>query len=119
MTLYMIEIRVQDYDKALAWYRDLLGLAVEVEDRPNRFVTLKAGGARISLKEGEGAAAGRDAVNLTFEVADLDATVSKLRSQGVEVGDPFESPYQEGYREARAEDPDGTRVRFFHWTKKA
>jgi hypothetical protein len=45
--------------------------------------------------------------------------VSKLRSQGVEVGDPFESPYQEGYREARAEDPDGTRVRFFHWTKKA
>jgi predicted enzyme related to lactoylglutathione lyase len=117
MTLYMIEIRTQDYDKALAWYRDVLGLTIEVEDRPNRFVTLKAGGARVSLKEGKGAAAGRDAVNLAFEVEDLDAMVAKLKSHGVEVGDPFESPYQEGYREARTEDPDGTRVRLFHWTR--
>ena len=56
---------------------------------------------------------GRDLVRLIFQVADLDETRRGLVGQGVEVTEPTES--DEGYREIRLRDPEGTPIHLFSW----
>jgi predicted enzyme related to lactoylglutathione lyase len=113
MTLFMIELRVNDWPAACRWYQDVLGLVVELEDAPNRFLLLKTGTARLALKEGDRGSA--DAVDLVFEVDDVDRARSELVARGATVEGPFPSPHGEPYRELRLRDPEGTSIRLFSW----
>ena len=115
MKLYMVEIRVRDWPHTFHWYRDVLGLPVVFEDEPNQFVMLRAGGVRLALKAGNPADPVHEAVNLVFEVHDVDATRKALASRGVETEQPFDSPLNEGYREMRLRDPEGAQIRLFSW----
>ena len=51
MNLYFVELTVADVAAAAAWYRDALGLAVEMEAADGRFSLLRAGGGRVALKQ--------------------------------------------------------------------
>ena len=82
------KLPAQDLDRARAFYRDKLGLE-PVEERP--------GGLRYCCAAGEfhvfrssGAASGT-ATQMGFEVDDIDAAVTDLRSRGV-VFEEFSAP---------------------------
>ena len=105
MRLYLVELTVRDLAASLAFYRDRLGLPVELLDEANGFALLHAGG-RLALKRGE--PGGGATVHL--EVADLDAELRRLG----EVADVKAS--DEGYRRAKLTDPDGHTVVLFQWS---
>lgn len=110
--LFMVEIRVGDWEGSARWYVEVLGLRPILEDREGRFLLLEAGGARVALKEGT-ASDGRGSVRLVFLVEDVEAARDRLVGLGVEVGAIVESA--EGYREARLADPEGNPIGLFAW----
>jgi predicted enzyme related to lactoylglutathione lyase len=109
-----------DLDRALAFYRHDLGLAVarEFGDGAHRGVVFFAGGGLIEVTGGGSAPrtpgpgdAGQDgrAVILWLQVRDLDASLVELASRGVPVIRPASlEPW--GLIEAWIEDPDGLRI---------
>jgi catechol 2,3-dioxygenase-like lactoylglutathione lyase family enzyme len=115
MDLYLVELTVADWPTSLAWYRDRLGLPVELLDEPNRYALLAAGPARVALKAG---ASSPGTTKLVFRVPDLDAELARLTGDGIVPEGPIKgSP--EGYRSARFRDPDGHRVEVFAWAAPA
>ena len=72
MDLYLVELTVADWPAAVAWYRDRLGLPVELIDEPNRYALLAAGPGRVALKAGTPTPG---TTTLVFRVADLDDDV--------------------------------------------
>lgn len=109
-----------DLDRALAFYRHDLGLAVarEFGDGANRGVVFFAGGGLIEVTGGgsaprtpapDDAGQARRAVVLWLQVRDLDASLVELASRGVPVIRPAAlEPW--GLIEAWIEDPDGLRI---------
>lgn len=86
---------VDDMDKAVAFYRDQLGLAVKYESAD--WVELDGGNVTIALRRFGSGPEGRpelgvgEGATLVFEVDDLDATWAELEKKGVElVGQVFE-----------------------------
>ena len=101
-TFFMLELRVSDWRRSLAWYRDVLGLAVEMTDEENGFALLGAGPTRVSLKEGVPEPGSTLAY---FRVEDLDAFVddpSRVKRNA-----------EEDYRRLILRDPDGHRIGLF------
>lgn len=107
----MVELTVADWPSSVVWYRDRLGLAVELLDEPNRFALLGGHGGRLALKSG---APVSGCVKLVFHVSDLDAELARLAADGlVPTGPTNATP--EGYRSVRLADPDGYLVELFEW----
>jgi hypothetical protein len=102
----------------MAWYRDVLSLEMEFHDEPNRFALFRCGAIRLAVKAGHPRDDARDSVNLVFEVDDVDAMRSLLCARGASPDEPFDSPLNEGYREMRMTDPEGTQIRLFCWTNR-
>ncbi|HYE78398.1 MAG TPA: VOC family protein [bacterium] len=103
---------VQDMDRAVAFYRDVLGMAVE--DSSEWWSSLRCGGQRIGLhgtggqpvpavpRDSHGAHAGG---TLTLGTDDIEAAVARLRAAGVPLlGDVMR---EEWGSIAVFEDPDG------------
>jgi len=108
---------VSDWAGTARWYVDVLGLRPTLEDRAGRFLLLEAGGGgRVALKEGP-AGGDRGAVRLVFRVEDVDAERARLAGLGVAVSGVSAS--DEGYREVRLADPEGTPIRLFAWSGPA
>ncbi|MFJ2739363.1 VOC family protein [Streptomyces sp. NPDC087440] len=123
-------IAVDDHDKALAFYRDALGLAVrnDVGYEDMRWVTLGSptpGGVEIVLEpplaDPNAPAADRQAMaellakgflrGVIFSTQDVDATFEKVRAAGGEViQEPVDQPY--GVRDCAFRDPAGNMIRF-------
>jgi len=106
-----------DLDRALAFYRDGLGLAVarEFGDGAHRGVVFFAGGGLIEVTGGgpppttDASEQGQRAVVLWLQVRDLDATLVELEGRGVPLVRPAVlEPW--GLIEAWIEDPDGLRI---------
>jgi predicted enzyme related to lactoylglutathione lyase len=117
MKLYMVELHARDWSGTVKWYRDVLGLDVQFVDEPNRFAMFRAGEAHLALKAGTPKDTEHDTINLSFEVGNVDTVRDELTDRGISVSEPFESPFQEGYREARLKDPEGNQLRLFSWLK--
>jgi len=108
-------LTVADLARSVAWYRDVLGFAVDREHRrEDRLfaVSLRAGVARILLTQDNGAK-GLDRVkgegfSLQFTTKqDIDAIAERVRAQGVVLDtEPFDA---HGVRAFRLRDPDGFR----------
>lgn len=113
MEFFLVELPVSDWPASLAWYRDRLGLAVELLDDGNRYALLRAGAGRIALKPGPPGPAGP---KLVFRVANLDAELARLADRGLAPAGPTKSS-TEGYRSARFADPDGHAIELFEWTQ--
>jgi catechol 2,3-dioxygenase-like lactoylglutathione lyase family enzyme len=130
ITLSTCFIAVDDHDKALAFYRDVLGLEVrkDVSFEGMRWVTVGAPsqpGVEIVLEPpladpGASEADRRAMAELLakgmlraviFATDDVDATFERLRDSGAEVlQEPIDQPY--GVRDCAFRDPAGNMLRF-------
>ena len=112
MKLELIPLPVSDVDRAIAFYRDRLGFAVDVDVRPAdgvRVVQMTPEGSGCSIGFGtgldvyDGEPGSVRGVHLVVE--DVDAARAELRARGVEVGDVHD--FGGGVRGANFADPDG------------
>lgn len=113
MKYYMTELAVSDFSASLAWYRDGLGMRIQILDEPNRFALLTDGhGSRLALKA---RSSNPDSMTtIHFESENLDDDVARLKSLGyTPQGDVTESP--EGYRKIAYFVADSEKVVLFKW----
>jgi len=118
-----IVLTVPDFDRAVAFYRDTLGLEqlADWSGEDGRVILLEAGRATIELFDERQAEsvdrieAGRRVsgpVRLALEVDDLDATAQRLVAAGAEaMAEPVVPPW--GGRNARLRTPDGLQLTLF------
>ena len=116
-------LTVPDFDEALAFYRDSLGLEqiADWSSGDGRVVVLAAGRATLELFDEQQAEtvdrieAGRrvsGTVRLALEVTDSESTARKLVAAGAEeVAPPVTTPW--GDRNARLQAPDGMQLTLF------
>ena len=119
-----IALTVADFDEAVAFYRDALGLEqlADWSSEDGRVILLDAGRAELELFDERQAEsvdrieAGRrvsGAVRLALEVGDLDRTVQRLIAAGATAeAEPVVPPW--GGRNARLRAPDGMQLTLFN-----
>lgn len=111
-------IYVKDVERALGFYRDLLGFKL-IEDFLHQgkpvYARLRAPGGEgtIALHHAEaGISLTSDGVRLYFEVRDLDDFCGKLRKKGFYINQmPRMMPW--GWRHAYLNDPDGHEISLY------
>ena len=118
-----VVLTVSDFDGALAFYRDALGLEqiADWSSDDGQVVLLDAGRATLELFDETQAEtvdrieAGRrvsGTVRLALEVIDSDSTARRLVEAGAEeVAPPVTTPW--GDRNARVQAPDGMQLTLF------
>jgi lactoylglutathione lyase len=123
VTELRLAFTVEDFDQALAFYRDALGLEqlADWSSDSGRVVALDAGRAVLELLDQaqaetvDAAEAGRrvsGTVRFALRVADSEATARRLAEAGaVPVAPPVLTPW--GDRNARLEAPDGMQLTLF------
>jgi predicted enzyme related to lactoylglutathione lyase len=106
-----------DMDRAVAFYRDVLGLRLVRRDGAS-WAEFDAGGRRFAL---HGAVEGRPVTpggaTAVFSVQDLDAARSRLSELGVEIG--HEGEVGDYARFASFADPDGNTVQLIEYAAGA
>ena len=117
-----VSITVNDIQKSLAWYRDILGLglerAVERDGKPV-FVALKAGDVRISLNQDDGAKGWDRTKGLGFSInisvtEDIDAIANRIKGSGGKLdSEPVDAAW--GARYFSLTDPDGYKLSMLKW----
>ena len=123
VTELRVALTVQDFDQALAFYRDALGLdqMADWSSPSGRVVVLDAGRATLELLD-EAQAETVDAieaghrvsgtVRLAVKVADSDDRAGRLVAAGaLRVAPPVMTPW--GDRNARVQAPDGIQLTLF------
>ncbi len=101
----VVSVGVSDYDRSLAWYRDVLGFELDYELKEYGWCELRTPfGFRIGLGQSETVTPGT--LVPTFGVTDIDAAIAHLRQHDVKVEDWHEVP--DMVRLATFWDPDGT-----------
>ena len=123
VTELRVALTVPDFDEALAFYRDALGLAqiADWSTDSGRVIILDAGRATIELFDEAQAAtvdrieAGRrvsGTVRFALEVADSEAMAERLVAAGAgQEAPPVTPPW--GGRNARVRAPDGMQLTLF------
>ena len=106
-------IAVSDLDRAKSFYKEKLGLEVDNE-WGEEGVTLKSGDTLVNVYRSEFAGTNK-ATALNFDVDDLEAEVSELKSKGI-MFEQYDLPgleqrgdlyVAEGMKTAWFKDPDG------------
>lgn len=96
---------VRDFDEAVAFYRDTLGLALAYPPGGG-WAEFRTAGPAFCLHEGRaGDAPTHHVATFGWWVDDLDATVAALRARGVTVAEPH--VVTEHHRSAEFADPSG------------
>jgi lactoylglutathione lyase len=123
MPEFRVVLTVEDFDRALSFYRDALGLEqiADWSSDDGRVVLLEAGRATLELFDEAQAEyvdrieAGRrvaGSVRLAVEVPDSEAIASRLIEAGAaQVAEPVTTPW--GDRNARVQAPDGMQLTLF------
>jgi catechol 2,3-dioxygenase-like lactoylglutathione lyase family enzyme len=118
-----VVLTVPDFDEAVAFYRDALGLEqlADWSGEDGRVILLGVGQATLELFDERQAEsvdrveAGRRVsgpVRLAFEIEDLDGTAERLLAAGAEPeAPPVVPPW--GGRNARLRSPDGMQLTLF------
>jgi lactoylglutathione lyase len=110
-------LTVKDLQKSLAWYRDVVGFAVDEEHRREgelRAVSLKAGAVRIVIGRDDGAK-GWDRVKgegFSLQITtteNVDELANRIKERGGHLAsEPADMPW--GARVFRLQDPDGFKL---------
>jgi catechol 2,3-dioxygenase-like lactoylglutathione lyase family enzyme len=118
--LFITVIKVADWHRAVDWYVEILGLLAVLTDHQNQFALLAAGNGRLGLQGDStaGSAGSTHGTRLVFLVPEVDVEHQRLTGLGVEVGLPVDN-MNEGYREIRLHDPEGTPLTLFSWTGRS
>jgi uncharacterized glyoxalase superfamily protein PhnB len=116
-SMFSISLTVKDLGKSLAWYTEVVGFTVDRKierDGKLRSVALKAGSARISINQDDGAK-GWDRIkgegfslNIIVE-QDIDTFAAGIKEHGGTLeSEPADMPW--GVRLFRLKDPDGYKL---------
>ena len=116
-SMFSISLTVKDLGKSLAWYTDVLGFTIDRKierDGKLRSVALKAGNARISINQDDGAK-GWDRIkgvgfslNITTD-QNIDKIANLIKEHGgILDSEPADMPW--GARLFRLKDPDGYKL---------
>ena len=101
----VISVGVTDYDRSVAWYRDILGFDLVYELKEYGWCELKTPfNFNVGIGETETVTPGN--VTPTFGVNDIDAAIAHLREHEVQVEDWHEVGGM--VRLSTFYDPDGT-----------
>jgi predicted enzyme related to lactoylglutathione lyase len=111
--LYCVELRTEQWEQLVDWYREVLGLRVLVRVIDDGYALLEAGETRLALLKREASGESSRRISLAFEVRNVPQICHRLRAVGSPVSHPKRD--QEGLREANTTDPDGNRIRLFCW----
>ena len=100
-------LRVSDYPKARAFWRDVLGFDVveEAGEPVTGFGIYRSGRAQVFLEAWQGPEAPYDRWRAYFHTDDLDAVADRLNAAGAAFRGPNVTEY--GMREVEVTDPDG------------
>ncbi len=100
-----ISLRVENVDRSLAFYRDVLGCEVlrDEEDPDQRLVSLRSGNALIDLVGGHRTSADTQAFRLFWVVEDMREAVGRLEAGGGRIIRHMEYGIY-------CEDPDGYQI---------
>jgi predicted enzyme related to lactoylglutathione lyase len=111
--LYCVELRTSQWERAVKWYRETLGLRTLVRVVDDGYALFEAGDTRLALisRPQVGEPSGR--WSLGFEVEHLDSVAQRLADAGSPVTRPTRDP--EGFKEIITSDPDGNTIRLFSW----
>ena len=112
-----ISLTVKDLQKSLEWYQQIIGFTIDRKierDGKLRGIALKAGAARITINQDDGAK-GWDRVkgqgfslNITTD-QDVDELAKRIKEHGVVLdSEPADMPW--GARAFRLRDPDGYKL---------
>jgi methylmalonyl-CoA/ethylmalonyl-CoA epimerase len=123
VTEFRVAMTVEDFDEAVSFYRDALGLTQleDWSDDAGRVILLDAGRATLELLDEPQAAIVDDievgarvagTVRLAFEVSDTEETAQRLAAAGAAVLSPLViTPW--GDHNARVRAPDGMQMTLF------
>jgi predicted enzyme related to lactoylglutathione lyase len=117
-SLNIVQIQVGDWESALQWYTEKLGLRAEaVHEHPFCLLAFPEGETVIGL-DGTSPVepGGRNRCIPTILVDDLEATVAELRARGVTVVGEIEGG-DEGYRVISITDPEGNVIKLYEWAR--
>jgi lactoylglutathione lyase len=112
-----ISLTAKDVQQSIAWYRDVLGFAVEYPmERDGKVfaAAMRSGAARIILNQDDGGRGWErvkgEGFAITFDTAqDVDALAAGIKARGgTLVVEPTDMPW--GVRMLRVLDPDGYRL---------
>ena len=117
--LDMVEIYVNDWEAAVAWYTDVLGLTCEAREDDDRFCILgfPDGGATLALFGGpvKVDTSHHSRCQPAMFVDDLDATIETLRGRGARFEGEIQDPADEAYRLVRVLDPEDNVLIVYEW----
>lgn len=99
-----------DMDRAVAFYRDALGLSLTFQDG-GKWAQLKAGDVNFSLSSPEEGAPGAVGAVVIFEVDDIVASRDQIAAGGAEIVD--ERDMGDHGKALTFRDPDGNLVQLF------
>jgi len=114
---FSISLTVKDLVTSLAWYRDVLGFSIDRKierDGILRAVALKAGNARISINQDDGAKGWTRIKGEGFSLSfTTEQNIDKIANRIKELGgvldvEPADMPW--GVRLFRLKDPDGYKL---------
>ena len=97
---------VKDAKRAVAFYRDVLGLVPDEESEQGAEFTL-ADGSTFGVWDPQGAMPWEKGLGVMFAVEDIDAAVESARSKGAKFGDVIETSL---CRMSVGEDSEGNQV---------
>ena len=102
---------VDDFQQAVAFYEDVLGLPLAYPAGHGWAEFALEGTCALCLHEGrQSVTSGAPSATFGWAVSDLDAAVAALRARGVETEDPH--VVTEGLRSATFHDPSGNALFF-------
>ncbi len=107
----LVQMRVSDLDRAVHFYKDVLGFEVRLRSDSLQWAEMTFGIQGVAVGLGAGAEAkGSGSVSLNIGVKDVDAARKLLESKGVVfAGDTMVIP--DKVKLAEFSDPDGNRIR--------
>ena len=99
-----VGIRYRDLPRAVAWFRDVLGLHIDHEGRAMAVVSVGSDGSQLALFQAEGDEPLRQPHHVALRVADPQAAEAAVRAAGV--------PLRRFGPNLGFQDPEGTVFHF-------
>ena len=109
----VVYLYVNDLERSLRFYRDLLGISLETRFGDANWVDHRfANGVRFALHRSHAGAEPQPpgSVLVSFTVPELEATAARLQASGIKVDGPRHEPWGSL---CTVLDPDGYRVQLF------
>ncbi len=106
MRLWYVNLFVADFDRALAFYEEVLGFTAESRDAQFGYASFATADVRFAIVQAEGGELVGRHTGIGFGVEDLAASHRRLEAQGVEFTMAPEKQPWGGFM-AMFRDPDG------------